>query len=160
MWHKVKNGALNETRTYSCRFACRILIYIYIYIYICVCIYTHIYMCVYTHTHSHTHTYIYIYIYMCVSVRAYVCSCVSGVVLTLRIQSMDQINLFKIISFIGILELIFYQIIIIIIIIIIIYCLGDFYISLSWWFFAGIWVTSSLPKSSGLFSVIRPFSIM
>ena len=35
-----------------------------------------------------------------------------------------------------------------------------FNISLLWWSFTGVWVTSSLLKSTGLFSVIWPFSIM
>ena len=35
-----------------------------------------------------------------------------------------------------------------------------FHISVSWWFFPGVWVTASLLKSPGLFSVFWPFSIM
>ena len=35
-----------------------------------------------------------------------------------------------------------------------------FHISVSWWFFAGVWVTASLLKSPGLFSVFWPFLIM
>ena len=35
-----------------------------------------------------------------------------------------------------------------------------FHISVSWWFFTGVWVTESLLKSPGLFSVFWPFSIM
>ena len=35
-----------------------------------------------------------------------------------------------------------------------------FYISDIWWFFTGVWVTASLLKSPGLFSVFWPFSIM
>ena len=35
-----------------------------------------------------------------------------------------------------------------------------FHISVSWWFFTGVWVTASLLKSPGLFSVFWPFSIM
>ena len=35
-----------------------------------------------------------------------------------------------------------------------------FHISVSRWFFTGFWVTASLPKSPGLFSVFWPFSIM
>ena len=48
----------------------------------------------------------------------------------------------------------------VIIIIIIIYCLRVFHISISWWFFTGVWVTASLLKSPGLFSVFWPFSVM
>ena len=32
-----------------------------------------------------------------------------------------------------------------------------FHISVSWWFSTGVWVTASVLKSPGLFSVIRPF---
>ena len=35
-----------------------------------------------------------------------------------------------------------------------------FYISVSRWFFIGVWVTASLLKSPGLFLVFWPFSIM
>ena len=35
-----------------------------------------------------------------------------------------------------------------------------FHISVSWWFFTGVWVTASLLKSPGLFLVFWPFSIM
>ena len=35
-----------------------------------------------------------------------------------------------------------------------------FHISVSRWFFPGVWVTASLLKSPGLFSVFWPFSIM
>ena len=35
-----------------------------------------------------------------------------------------------------------------------------FHISVSWWSFTGDWVTTSLLKSPGLFSVFWPFSIM
>ena len=35
-----------------------------------------------------------------------------------------------------------------------------FHISVSWWYFNGDWVTASLLKSPGLFSVFWPFSIM
>ena len=35
-----------------------------------------------------------------------------------------------------------------------------FHISVSWWFFTGVWVTASLLKSPGFFSVFWPFSIM
>ena len=35
-----------------------------------------------------------------------------------------------------------------------------FHISISQWFFTGVWVTASLLKSPGLFSVFWPFSIM
>ena len=51
-------------------------------------------------------------------------------------------------------------IIIIIIIITIIYSFRVFHISVSWWSFTGVWVTASLLKSPGLFSVFWPFSIM
>ena len=44
--------------------------------------------------------------------------------------------------------------------IIIIYSFRIFHISVSWWFFTGFWVTANLLKSPGLFSVLRPFSIM
>ena len=44
------------------------------------------------------------------------------------------------------------QVIIIIIIIIIIYSFRVFHISVSWWFFTGVWVTASLLKSPGLVS--------
>ena len=50
--------------------------------------------------------------------------------------------------------------IIIIIIIIIIYSLRVFHISFSWGSFTGVWVTASLLKSPGLFSVFWPFSII
>ena len=49
------------------------------------------------------------------------------------------------------------QVSIIIIIIIIIYSLRVFHIS---WLFIGDWVTASLLKSPGLFSVFWPFSIV
>ena len=52
------------------------------------------------------------------------------------------------------------NIIIIIIIIIIIHTFRVFHISVSWWFFTGVWVTTSLLKSPGLFSVFWPSSIM
>ena len=48
----------------------------------------------------------------------------------------------------------------IIIIIIIIYSFRVFHISISWWFFTGVSVTTSLLKSPGLFSVFWPFSVM
>ena len=51
-------------------------------------------------------------------------------------------------------------IIIIIIIIIVIYSFRVFHISVSWWFFTRVLVTSSLLKSPGLFSVPWPSSIM
>ena len=35
-----------------------------------------------------------------------------------------------------------------------------FHISVNWWSFTRVWVTESLPKSLGLFSVSWPFSIM
>ena len=41
-----------------------------------------------------------------------------------------------------------------------IYCLGIFHISFRWWFFTGVWMTSSLLKCPGLFSVCWPFSKM
>ena len=47
-----------------------------------------------------------------------------------------------------------------IIIIIIIYSLRVFHISFIWWFLTGIWMTASLLKSLGLFSIFWPFSIM
>ena len=47
-----------------------------------------------------------------------------------------------------------------IIIIIIIYSFRVFHISVSWWLFTGDWVTASLLKSPGLFSVFWAFSIM
>ena len=40
------------------------------------------------------------------------------------------------------------------------YSFGVFHISLSWWFFTGVWVTASLLKSPGLFPVLCPCSIM
>ena len=46
---------------------------------------------------------------------------------------------------------------IIIIIIIIIYSFRVFHISISWWFFTGVWVTASLLKSPGLFSAMLSF---
>ena len=49
---------------------------------------------------------------------------------------------------------------IIIIIIIIIYSFGVFHISVSWWFFTGVWVTANFCKSPGLSSVFWSFSIM
>ena len=50
--------------------------------------------------------------------------------------------------------------IIIIIIIIIIYSFRVFHISASWWFFTGFWVTVSLLKFPGLFTIFWPSSIM
>ena len=35
-----------------------------------------------------------------------------------------------------------------------------FHVSFCWWFFIGIWLTKSLQKSTGLFSVFWPISIM
>ena len=43
---------------------------------------------------------------------------------------------------------------------VIIIIIGGFLISASWWSFTGVWVTASLLKSSGLFSVFSPFSVM
>ena len=40
------------------------------------------------------------------------------------------------------------------------YSLRVFHISFSWWSFTGVWVTTSLLKSPGLFSVFWPFSVM
>ena len=48
----------------------------------------------------------------------------------------------------------------IIIIIIIIYSSRVFHISISWWFFTGVWVKASLLKSPGLVSVFWPSSAM
>ena len=45
-------------------------------------------------------------------------------------------------------------------IIIIIYSFRVFDISVSWWFFTGVWVTASLLKSPGLVSGFWPFSAM
>ena len=45
-------------------------------------------------------------------------------------------------------------------IIIIIYSLRIFHISVNWWYFFGVWVTASLLKSPGLFSIFWPPSIM
>ncbi len=47
-----------------------------------------------------------------------------------------------------------------IIIIIIIYSFRVFHISVSWWFFTGVWVTASLLRSPGLVSGFWPFSSM
>ena len=47
-------------------------------------------------------------------------------------------------------------IIIIIIIIILLLSLQVFHTSISWWSFTGVWVTTSLLKSPGLFSVFYP----
>ena len=44
--------------------------------------------------------------------------------------------------------------------IIIIFSLRVFHISFSWWSFTGVWVTASLLKSPGLFSVFWQFTIM
>ena len=44
--------------------------------------------------------------------------------------------------------------------IIIIYSFRIFHISVSWWFFTGVWVTASLLKSPGLVSGFWPFSVM
>ena len=52
-------------------------------------------------------------------------------------------------------SLLFYSFIIIIIIII--YSFRVFHISVSWWFFTGVWVTASLFKSPGLVSGFWPF---
>ena len=41
-----------------------------------------------------------------------------------------------------------------------VYSFWVFHVSVSWWSFNGVWVTASLLKSPGLFSVIWPFSIM
>ena len=60
-------------------------------------------------------------------------------------------------------SLIIWLIIIIItitIIIIIIYSFRVFHISISWWFFTGVWVTASLLKSPGHVSVFWPSSAM
>ena len=54
----------------------------------------------------------------------------------------------------------YFHIAIIIIIIIIIYFMRAFHISVSWWSFTRVWVTASLLKSPGLFSVFWPISIM
>ena len=48
----------------------------------------------------------------------------------------------------------------IIIFIIILLLIRVFHISVNWWYFIGDWVTASLPKSLGLFSVFWPFLIM
>ena len=40
------------------------------------------------------------------------------------------------------------------------YSFRVFHISVSWWFFPGVWVTASLLKSPGLFSIFYPFLIM
>ena len=45
-------------------------------------------------------------------------------------------------------------------IIIIIYSFRVFHISVTWWFFTGVWVTASLLKSPGLVSRFWPFSAM
>ena len=45
-------------------------------------------------------------------------------------------------------------------IIIIIYLFRVFHVSISRWFFPGVWVTASLLKSPGLFSVSCPFSVL
>ena len=47
-----------------------------------------------------------------------------------------------------------------IIIIITIWSFRVFHISISWWFFTGVWVTASLLKSPGLVSWFWPFSVM
>ena len=44
--------------------------------------------------------------------------------------------------------------------IIIIYSLRIFHICVNWWSFTGVWVTASLLKSPGLFSVFWPISII
>ena len=44
--------------------------------------------------------------------------------------------------------------------IIIFYSFSIFHISLSWWFFTGVWVTTSLLKSPGLVSGFWPFLAM
>ena len=44
--------------------------------------------------------------------------------------------------------------------VIIIYSFSVFLISVSWWFFIGVWVTASLLKSPGLVSGFWPFSAM
>ena len=41
-----------------------------------------------------------------------------------------------------------------------IYSLRVFHISVSWWSFTGVWVTASLLRSPGLFSILWLFSIM
>ena len=40
------------------------------------------------------------------------------------------------------------------------YSLRVFHISVSWWFFTGVWVTASFLKSPGLLSVFWPISTM
>ena len=50
--------------------------------------------------------------------------------------------------------------IIIIIIVVIIYSFRVLLIDVSWWSLTGVWVTASLLKSPGLFSIFWPFSIM
>ena len=49
---------------------------------------------------------------------------------------------------------------IIIIVIIIIYSFRVFHISVSWWFFTGVWVTASVLRSPGLVSGFWPFLAM
>ena len=57
-------------------------------------------------------------------------------------------------------KIIYLSIYLIIIIIIIIYSSRVFHISVSWWFFTGVWVTASLLKSPGLVSVFWSSSTM
>ena len=49
---------------------------------------------------------------------------------------------------------------VLIIIIIIIYSFRFLHISVNWWFFIGVWVTASLPKSPGLVTGFWPFLAM
>ena len=53
-----------------------------------------------------------------------------------------------------------FLLLLLLLIIIIIMIIRVFHISVSWWSFTGDWVTASLLKSPGLFSVFWPFSIM
>ena len=62
--------------------------------------------------------------------------------------------------FLGRIIIIIIIIMIIIIIIIIIYTLRVFHIGVSWWSFTEVWVTASILKSPGLFSVFWPTSVM
>ena len=131
-----------------------IYIYIYIHIYVCVCvcrcdIYIYIYI------------YIIIHIYICVCVCVCVCVCKreSLIVLMWYIYTYTHKCLCLVLTYICFVDFRIFPSTINIVVIIN-YSLSVFHISLSWWSFTGVWVTASLLKSPGLFSVFWLFTIM
>ena len=89
-------------------------------------------MYIYIYTHTHTHTYIYIYISIYTCIWAIISICLSILV---RISILLQPNAksFCITPKILLLRI--------------------FHITISWWFFTGVWVTASFLMSPELFSV-------